>query len=143
MTEQMLYGNIQTATNHFTDFLLADPFYGNDREADCRTWYSELQKLGSDLIHTPAMMEYGKRRIQAKMKLRRRHLALFVALSFGFFLCGAGAVASYVRLKKLWMPFLFLAAAYICCAESIRHINETEIDLHPDDPNPFHRRISN
>lgn len=143
MTEQMLYSNIKHATADFTDLLLADPFFGNDRESDCRAWYSELQKLGSGLIYTSELVEYGKRRIQVKTKLRRRHLVLFVALSFGFFLCGAGAVASYARFQKLWMPLLLLAAAYICCAESIRHINETEVDLHPDDPNPFRRWISN
>lgn len=142
-TEQMLYSNIKHATADFTDLLLADPFFDIDREEDCRVWYSELQKLGSELIDSPELVAYGHRRIAMKTTLRRRHLAAFLALTLGFFLCGAGAVASYVRFRHIWLPCLCLAAAYLLCGEAIRHINEAAVDIHPEDRNPFRRWISN
>ena len=142
MNETMLYANIRWATKNFTDLLLAD-LYLNGGEADCRVWYSELQKLGSDLIRTSELVEYGRKRIALKQKLRRLHITAFVVLSFGFLLAGAAAVAVYARWENPWLSALFLVVAYLCCTESIRHANEVEVDLHPEDPNPFRHWISN
>ena len=142
-TEHLLYNNIRVVTKNFSDLLLSDLFFnGREGEADCRAWYSELQKLDSDLVYTREMMEYRQKRIALKQKLRRRHLVSFIGLSAGFLVFGAGAVAAYAWNRNAWVSALCLAAAYLCCIESMRHANEVEADIHPNDPNPFRRWVS-
>ena len=143
-TEHLLYNNIKVVTKNFSDLLLTDLFLnGREGEADCRAWYSELQKLGSELLYTHELVEYGHKRIELKKKLRRLHLTGFIALSAGFILFGAGAVAAYAWTRNAWVSALCLAAAYLCCIESMRHANETEVDIRPTDPNPFRHWVSN
>lgn len=142
--ERMLYDNIKFTTKNFSDLLLTDLFFnGREGEADCRAWYSELMKLDSELLYTHELVEYGQKRIALKQKLRRRHLIGFVGLSAGFLVFGAGAVAAYAWTQNAWVSALCLATTYFCCAESMRHANEVEVDIRPNDPNPFRKWVSN
>lgn len=143
-TEHLLYNNIKVLTKNFSDYLLTDLFLnGREGEADCRAWYSELIKLDSELLYTHELVEYGQKRIALKQKLRRRHLISFIGLSAGFLLFGAGAVAAYAWTQNAWVSALCLAASYFCCAESMRHANEVQVDICPTDTNPFRHWVSN
>ena len=142
--EEILYNNIRIVTKDFSDLLLTDLFYnGREGEADCRAWYSELQKMDSNLLYTHELVEYSQKRIALKQKLRHRHLIAFVALSAGFLLFGAGAVVAYAWTQNAWLSAFCLAATYFCCAASMLHANEVEVDIRPHDPNPFRRWVSN